>query len=157
MNKLVLRSASPEDLFDVGRLWARLDRFHRDIGLAFPQPEGAQQAWTASFERTLGRFSFLWVAEQDEEICAFLLARLKRTPAFLGGVLVGEISDLFVDERLRGQKVGARLVELAVEQLRARDVHSIEVQVLHNNVGGLAFWHRLGFELELSQFRLLLE
>ncbi len=157
MSEAILRQAMPEDLPGVGCLWARLDRFHRDIGLAFPQPEGAQQAWIASFERTLGRFSFVWVAEQDGQISAFLLARLKRTPAFLGGVLVGEISDLFVDERLRGQRLGARLVEQAVEQLRILGVHSVEVQVLQDNAGGLAFWQNLGFEPELSQLRIVLE
>jgi ribosomal protein S18 acetylase RimI-like enzyme len=135
----------------------RLDSFHHSLGQAFPQSKDAGQAWVGSFERTLGRFSFVWVAEQDGEICGFLLARLKRTPAFLGGVLVGEISDLYVDEGMRGQQTGRGLVALALEKLRGLDVHSIEVQVMHENTDGLAFWQKLGFQPELSQFRLVIK
>lgn len=151
MTAVFCRPARKEDLPAVGDLWARLDSFHRSLGLAFPEPQGAVQAWLDSFERTLGRFSFAWVAEVDGQICAFLLARVKRTPAYLGGVMVGEISDLYVDEALRGQRVGARLADMAVEHLQSLKVHSIEVQVLQKNDGALAFWQEMGFRPELVQ------
>jgi GNAT superfamily N-acetyltransferase len=138
----------------MGHLWKRLDDFHHALGQAFPQPEQAEAAWIDSFERTLGRFSFAWVAEQDGEVRAFLLARLKRSSAFLSGVLVGEISDLYVDDSLRAQGVGAQLVELAVKHLHTQGVHSIEVQVLNGNDDGLVFWEKLGFIPELTQLRL---
>ncbi len=154
--EVLLRAATREDLPAVAHLWARLDRFHHSLGLAFPVVEDGGAAWLASFERTLGRFSFLWVAEQEGHVGAFLLARLKRVPAYLGGRLVGEISDLFVDEALRGQKIGARLAALAVEHLRSQEVHSIEVQVLCQNDAALAFWQSQGFQLELTQLRLAL-
>lgn len=154
MSDAVCRLAHLEDLPAVGRLWAKLDSYHHGLGMAFASPEAAVPAWLASFERTLGRFSFLWVAEQDGEILAFLLARLKRTPAYLGGVLVGEISDLYVDECLRRQQVGKRLARLAQQQLDSLGVHSIEVQVLEGNQGALEFWEKLGFKLELVQLRL---
>ncbi len=154
MSEIVVRLAQAEDLPAVETLWLQYEAFHRSQGLAFPQVEQAVAAWRGSFERTLGRFSFVWVAERDGEICAFLLARLKRTPAYLGGVLVGEISDLFVAEALRGQKVGSRLAAEAIRTLRAQGVHSIEVQVLQRNTGGQSFWQELGFEAELTQFRL---
>ncbi len=154
MSEIVIRPAQVEDLPAIETLWVQYDSYHRSLGLAFPEPEQAASAWRASFERTLGRFSFVWVADQDGSICAFLLARLKRTPAFLGGVLVGEISDLFVAETLRGHKVGSRLAAAAVASLRSLQVHSIEVQVLQRNAVALAFWQELGFEAELTQFRL---
>lgn len=155
MSEITLRTATPEDIPAVARLWERLVSFHHSLGLAFQQPEEVGATWAGSFERTLGRFSFVWLAEQEGEICGFLLARLKRTPAYLGGALVGEISDLFVNESLRGQKIGSRLVALALEQLQSLNVHSIEVQVLHRNTGALAFWQEIGFQPELIQLRLL--
>lgn len=156
MSEVEVRPARPEDLPAVEDLWNRYDSFHRSLGLAFPAVEQAASAWRASFERTLGRFSFVWVSEKDGTICGFLLARLKRTPAYLGGVLVGEISDLYVANDLRGQKVGSHLAKTAVDFLRSRQVHSIEVQVLQRNEGAQAFWSSLGFQAELAQFRLSL-
>jgi ribosomal protein S18 acetylase RimI-like enzyme len=156
VSDILIRLARLEDLPKVEGLWDQYNRYHRSLGLAFPQPEQAASAWRASFERTLGRYSFVWVAEQESLVCGFLLARLKRTPAFLGGLLVGEISDLFVVDSVRGQKVGSRLAAAAVDDLRAKQVHSIEVQVLQRNVNAQAFWQELGFEAELTQFRLAL-
>jgi ribosomal protein S18 acetylase RimI-like enzyme len=150
----VVRLMELADLTAVEALWIQYDNFHHSLGLAFPQPEQAAAAWRASFERTLGRFSYVWVAEKDGLVAGFLLARLKRTPAFLGGVLVGEISDLYVSDALRGQKVGSRLAAAAIETLRAQRVHSIEVQVLQHNTGAMAFWQEQGFDIELTQFRL---
>jgi GNAT superfamily N-acetyltransferase len=152
---ILLREATRQDLPAVCRLWVHLDNFHHELGLPFPAVEDGGTAWAASFERTLGRFSFLWVAEQEGEVCAFLLARLKRLPATLGGMLVGEISDLYVEEGLRGQKVGARLAGLAIERLRRENAHSIEVQVIWQNEEALAFWQAQGFQPELAQLRLM--
>ncbi|NOH11590.1 MAG: GNAT family N-acetyltransferase [Chloroflexi bacterium] len=157
MSELNFREASAEDLPAVAKLWGKLDAFHRQLGLAFPETEEAEQAWINSIERTLGRFSFVWLAEQDETPQAFLMGRYKRLPETLGGVFVGEISDLYVDESLRGKQVGARLVELAVKKFKELDVHSVEVQILAGNEGALEFWHKHGFEDELTQVRMVLE
>jgi ribosomal protein S18 acetylase RimI-like enzyme len=155
VSDVIIRLMRLDDLPAVEALWTQYDSYHHSLGLAFPQPELAAAAWRASFERTLGRFSYLWVAEKDGFVAGFLLARLKRTPAFLGGVLVGEISDLYVSDSLRGQKVGSRLAVMAVDALRAQQVHSIEVQVLQRNTCALAFWQKQGFDAELTQVRLL--
>ncbi len=153
-----VRAGTAEDLPAVARLWQALDEFHRQRGLAFPHTQQAAEAWIASFERTLGRFSFLWVAEADDgQPAAFLLARLKRAPAYLGGVLLGEISDLYVDDTLRGQGIGGQLAALAIDKLREAGAHSIEVQVMQQNPEGLAFWLAQGFQPELSQVRLMLQ
>lgn len=157
MSEPLLRPAAEEDLPAVAALWVRLDAFHHDLGMPFPQPEHAAEQWLASFRRTLGRFSFLWLAEKEGTPAAFLLARVKQSPAYLGGVQVGEISDLYVDESLRGSGVGAGLVGLALEKFRQLGLHSAEVQILAGNQGGLDFWHKQGFRDDLSQVRLNLK
>lgn len=157
MSELNFREAGVDDLPAVAALWGKLDSFHRQLGLAFPEAEEPQQAWIKSIQRTLGRFSFVWLAEQDGIPRAFLMGRYKRLPETLGGVFVGEISDLYVDESLRGQQVGARLVELAVANFRELDVHSIEVQIMAANEDALDFWYKHGFKDELTQVRMVLE
>ncbi len=41
------------------------------------------------FRRTLGRYSVLYVSEVDGEMVGFIVARIKRVPEYLGGVMVG--------------------------------------------------------------------
>jgi len=157
MSAVNVRVAKEEDLPAVARLWGKLDRFHRDLGLAFPEFENIEEHWMASFARTLGRFSFLWLAEKDEQIAAFLLARVKQSPAFLGGVQVGEISDLYVGESLRGEGIGEQLVGFAMQKFEELQVHSVEVQILADNEPGLDFWKKQGFDPDLIQVRKMLK
>jgi L-amino acid N-acyltransferase YncA len=148
-----VREAAPEDLPAVAAAWLKLQEFHKGLGLAFPIEADSADKWQASFQRTLGRFSFLWVGEQAGAVKAFLLARVKQGPAFLGAKQVGEISDLYVDESLRGVGAGKLLVDEAMRKFDALSVHSVEVQVQAGNDGGLDFWHKQGFATDLTLVR----
>ena len=152
-----VRVGTVDDLRAVGLLWRELNGYHLSIGMHFQADDTSVEAWIASFSRTLGRFSFLWVAEQEGKIFAFLLGRLKRTPAYLGGVMVGEISDLYVSDKLRGQGIGKQLVSTAIRHLKAQNVHSIEVQIMAHNESGLAFWNSLGFRNDVILVRQMVD
>lgn len=151
-----VRSAEEADLPAAAAAWLRLQQFHHSLGMAFPLPPDAAEKWLGSFQRSLGRFSFLWVAGPLGEPGAFLLARVKQSPVFLGAVQVGEISDLYVDESLRGSGLGARLTETALQKFRALGLHSVEVQVQAGNQAGLDFWHKQGFATDLTLVRKVL-
>ena len=157
MSDVTLRAANEADLPALASLWGELDRFHRELGLAFPEVENVEEKWIASFARTLGRFSFIWLVEESGQISAFLLARLKQSPAILGGVQVGEISDLYVGENLRGEGVGAQLVALAMQKFEELKAHSVEVQILAGNEQGLDFWQKQSFGPDLVQVRKVLK
>ncbi|MEX1247018.1 MAG: GNAT family N-acetyltransferase [Anaerolineales bacterium] len=148
-----VREARAEGLPAVGAAWLRLQNFHQGLGLAFPIETGAAEAWLASFQRTIGRFSFLWVIGEVGKPTAFLLARVKQSPAFLGGMQVGEIRDLYVDASLRGSGAGTQLVDMAMHKFQERGVHSVEVQIQAGNEAGLAFWIKQGFKQDLTLVR----
>jgi ribosomal protein S18 acetylase RimI-like enzyme len=120
-----------------------------------PQPDNLAEAWLNSFRRTLGRFSNLFIAEVDGKMAGFALVRIKRTPPYYGGMLVGELSDIWIAEYARRLGVGEKLTQLAFDWLREQDVHSIELQVLEGNELGHNFFKRLGFSPELRQYRLV--
>jgi len=156
VSAVAIRAGTETDLPAVAAMWQRLDDYHRSLGLRFPHVEGAAEKWVDSFRRTLGRFSFLWVAERDATPQAFVLARVKQSPAFLGAVQVGEISNLFVDETLRGSGVARELVNEAMKKIRDLDVHSVEVQVQAGNQAGLDFWFKQDFKTDLTLVRKVL-
>jgi GNAT superfamily N-acetyltransferase len=151
-----IRAGNESDLPAAAALWQRLDDYHRSLGLAFPHVDKAAEIWADSFRRTLGRFSFLWLAEQGGVAHGFLMARVKQSPAYLGGLQVGEISDLYVSDELRGGGVASQLVAAALTKFRELGVHSVEVQVQAGNDGGLDFWRKRDFKTDLTLVRKVL-
>lgn len=153
---MLYRPAVEPDLPAVAEMYARLDQAYRtQMAFFFPEVEQVGQAWLDSFRRTLGRFSILYVAERDAELVGFVLGRVKRVPPYLGGVLVGEISEVWVEPPVRRAGVARKLVEQAVAWLRGQGVHSVEAQVLAGNQASLDFFQSQGFQLELRQVRLV--
>ena len=134
-----VRAATAADLPEVLRLWSALAASEHALGVPIrPDPE-AQQSWLASFERHLGRFSFLWVVEHDGVIAGFLLARLKTRPAYFENALIGELCSVFVDPALRGIGAGEALVRAAIDALRASGAKAIEVDAQECNPLAQAF------------------
>ena len=96
-------------------------------------------------------------AELDGGVVGFMLCRLKRVPAYMGGVLVGELSDMWIDSHARRMGIGDKLSRLAMEWMRSQGAHSIEIQVLRDNEASWKLYERMGFQLEFRVGRLLWE
>jgi ribosomal protein S18 acetylase RimI-like enzyme len=130
------------------------DHFYK-TGYRLPRPENVAQAWLESFQRTLGRFSQSYIAEIDGRVAGFILCRVKRVPLYFGGVLVGELSDMWIVPEARRLGIGDKLVRLAIEWERQQGVHSIEIQVLLENEASWRIFDRMGFKPEFRGARLV--
>jgi ribosomal protein S18 acetylase RimI-like enzyme len=149
------RSATESDFPQLAAMYAKLNAYFYEVGYLLPRPENVGDAWLESFRRTLGRFSNVFVAEQDGSLLGFILCRLKRLPAHMGGVMVGEVSDVWVEAEARRSGLGRALVQAGLEWMLGLGVHSVEVQVLSENEASLKFFESLGFKLELRLMRLV--
>mgnify|MGYP001033735016 FL=1 len=158
MSQVACRLAVPTDFPVLSEMYCRLYDSYYQYNFRLPRPADPGSAWLDSFSRTLGRFSSLYVAEVDGSLCGYLLCRVKRTPQHLGaGVLVGEISDVWLEPERRGLGIAGQLIRLALDWLRQQNVHSVEAQVLKGNQASLSFFQGMGFEEELSVVRLAWE
>jgi ribosomal protein S18 acetylase RimI-like enzyme len=151
------RPAEPGDFPVLAEMYERLNTYYFQVGYRLPRPDNVGQAWLESFQRTLGRFSMVYVADMGEDLVGFILCRVKRLPQHMGGVMVGEISDVWVESAYRRERLGEQLVRLGLDWLRQQGVHSVEIQVLRDNQGAWRFFQELGFELEFQAARLILE
>ena len=151
---VIYREAAETDLPAVEALYAKLDQFLREFSYNFPEVENVGELWLDMFRRTLGRFSVLFVAEYQGEIVGFIVARIKRVPAYLGGVMVGELKDMWVEHKVRRLGVGEKLLRLAIEWCRDQDVHSLEAQILLGNDPIIKLVEYLGMKRELYQMRM---
>jgi RimJ/RimL family protein N-acetyltransferase len=151
---VIYRQATEVDFPAVENMYAKLDAFLRKFTYCFPEVENVGELWLDMFRRTLGRFSVLYVAEYEGEIVGFIVARVKRVPAYLGGVMVGELKDMWVEHKVRRLGLGEELLRLAIEWCREQDVHSLEAQILVGNEPILKLVEYLGMKRELYQMRL---
>jgi len=148
------REATEADFPAVAALYEKLDALLRQHTYSFPVVENVGQLWLDMFRRTLGRFSVLYVAEYDGEIVGFIVARLKRVPEYLGGVMVGELKDMWVEPKVRRLGIGEKLLRMAIEWCREQKVYSCEAQILLGNEPIIRLVEYLGMKKELYQLRL---
>lgn len=153
------REATEADFPVIKHMYEQLNSYFYQVGYRLPHPDNVGDIWLDSFRRTLGRFSNVHVAELEidgeKQVVGFMLCRLKRVPAYMGGVMVGELSDMWIDGRARRMGIGDKLSRLAMDWMRRQGAHSIEIQVLKDNEASWKLYERMGFKLEFRVGRLL--
>ena len=149
------REAGESDFPVLMDMYAQLNNYFYRVGYRLPHPEDVAQVWLDSFSRTLGRFSNVFVAVVDEQVVGFMLCRIKRVPKYMGGVLVGELSDMWIVPEARRMGIGDKLSRLALHWLKEQGAHSVEIQVLRDNEASWKLYQRMGFQLEFRVGRLL--
>lgn len=155
MNAVSYRTATEADFPVLMDMYMQLNTFFYQVGYRLPHPENVGEVWLDSFRRTLGRFSNVFVAVSDGRVVGFMLCRLKRVPAYMGGVLVGELSDMWIDSTARRMGIGDKLSRLAIDWMHKQGAHSIEIQVLKDNEASWKLYERMGFQLEFRVGRLI--
>ena len=155
MSAVTYRTTVEADFPVLMDMYIQLNTFFYQVGYRLPHPENVGEVWLDSFRRTLGRFSNVFVAELDGQVAGFMLCRLKRVPAYMGGVLVGELSDMWIDASARRMGIGDKLSRLAMDWMRQQGAHSIEIQVLKDNEASWKLYERMGFQLEFRVGRLI--
>jgi GNAT superfamily N-acetyltransferase len=154
---VIYREATEADFPIVAGMYVKLDKLLRQHTYTFPEVENVGELWLDMFRRTLGRFSILYVAEYEGEVVGFIVARVKRVPEYLGGVMVGELKDMWVEHKVRRLGIGEKLLRLAIEWCREQKVYSVEAQILVGNEPIIQLVEYLGMKKELYQLRMLWE
>jgi ribosomal protein S18 acetylase RimI-like enzyme len=157
MSEVTYRLVQESDFPIVVEMYTLLNEYFYKMGYRLPHPENVGEVWLDSFHRTLGRFSNVFIAEVEGNVVGFMLCRLKRVPAYMGGVLVGELSDMWIDSSARRMGIGDKLSRLAMDWMRQQGAHSIEIQVLRENEASWKLYERMGYQLEFRVGRLLWE
>ncbi|OGO42555.1 MAG: hypothetical protein A2W36_04110 [Chloroflexi bacterium RBG_16_58_14] len=155
MSEITYRLVEEKDFPTLLEMYSLLNTFFYQVGYRLPHPDNVGEIWLDSFRRTLGRFSNIFIAEMDGSVVGFMLCRLKRVPAYMGGVIVGELSDMWIDQSARRMGIGDMLSRLALEWMYQQGAHSIEIQVLKDNEASWKLYERMGFQLEFRVGRLL--
>jgi ribosomal protein S18 acetylase RimI-like enzyme len=156
MTEPTYRTYLETDLQTLVSFYKKLDVVFHDMGYSLPSPENIGQLWLDSFHRTLGKFSNIHIAEVDQKVVGFMLSKVKKLPPYMGGMLVGELSDMWIEPDYRRFGIGRRLSVIAIDWLREQKVHSVEIQILSGNEPSYKLYESMGFKCDFRHVRLIL-
>ncbi len=141
-----IREYTPDDYGASRELWVELTQHHRDI---YDAPAIGGDDPGSDFDEYLemGNRAVSWVATIGGEVIG------------LTGLLTdgseAEIEPVVVAVGHRGQGVGARLLQTAIDECRSRRLSSVSVRPVARNSEALQFFHSEGFRL-LGQVELFM-
>ena len=86
------------------------------------------------------------IAENQKGIVGFLIGNIDNPALLMKPKQIGKILEIFVSDDFRKTGVGEKLVKYFMEWLPKSQICNIELSVDSRNLGGIAFWKKLGFQ-----------
>lgn len=124
-------------------------------GLFLPLTSNGAQLWLDGVKKSVGKTTMLVIAENNGLPVGFGQGQLKLAPDYLGNLRLGVVSHFYIDKKFRGSNTAEKMFDEMRVWFAEKMVHSIELQVLSNNVIAEKFWKKMGFIPELQQMRCL--
>ncbi len=151
-----IRPGTVDDLPAVLPMWRELYRIEREMGMAYPLREDADQVWLAEAQRRIGTPNYLLLVAvaPDQSLVGFHTAQIRRRPAIYAEPLVATVVEMFVSEAHRGAGLAKKMLLSTAKQWAERGLAHLEVQVVAGNVAARQFYARAGMQEDLIQFRL---
>jgi ribosomal protein S18 acetylase RimI-like enzyme len=90
--------------------------------------------------------SWIFVAEEDDRVIGYISGEIRKNHYLdLDNVETGNIKNFIVTKSSRNKKVGKTLYLYALEFLKKKGIHYLEVSVNAKNVPSLSAYKKLGF------------
>lgn len=93
---------------------------------------------------------FVW--EISGEVVAWSWLKIHRNEFFQGGSY-GEINEIYVVDRWRGQGIGRKIMRQAFGWFKARRIRTIRVEALASNKPAVKFYRSFGFKPNYISFQ----
>lgn len=135
---MLIRLATSADVADIASLVERYWEFEGIQGFARSKVEAGLAALLSQPAR-----GAVWVAQDHAMLCGYLTAVFMMSLEH--GGLMGEIDELYVRQESRSRGVGTLLVTAAEQDMAARGLVRLQLQLGVDNIRGRAFYERCGF------------
>lgn len=136
---LIFENLPLREIDSIKPLWEKLNALHcqdsvffKDHYAVFTFDKRVEGIWQKPPDEVK-----ITLVRQADQACAYCLSTADGAN--------GEIDSLYVDEALRGQGVGRRLVEQHAAWLREKGCTKIRLAVSYGHESVLEFYHRCGF------------
>ena len=117
----------------------------------YGQPSDVEAARVFLYKRfTLGE-SIVFLAMFEDRAVGFTQLYPMFSSVSLRRIWI--LNDLYVESDVRGQRVGERLIERAVQLAKESGAKGIQLETAHTNTSGQKLYERLGFQREDLEYR----
>jgi len=140
-----IRQAALQDVGGIVRLLQQIAKLHHhgrpDLFKLNSQKFSAEEV-----EKILGDKDFRVFVAGSDDVLGYCICKLRTSNhPVLHSYTALYIEDFCVDETLRGQGIGKKLFDAALEFGNDQDVYNIELNVWNFNEGAVKFYESLGF------------
>jgi GNAT superfamily N-acetyltransferase len=145
--EITIRDWNRSDLKEIQRIW--LDYFQnvtRSDMQRSPDADVAMTRWLNERFRQPQTIGF--VGEAGDTLAGFLIARIddwESVPPVIKNRRIGIVDALYVIEAFRRRGVGSRLIDTALQRMRAANAIAVETVYDAWNDAAAEAWHRAGF------------
>ncbi|MHA1341845.1 MAG: GNAT family N-acetyltransferase [Promethearchaeota archaeon] len=145
---ILIRDANYGDLPEITELWKELMDFHYKRDKYFKRGKMGHLAFVKHVEKRIDNpdWNKIVIAIYEKKIIGYCLARLMEYLPVFDEKLYGEIIDLSVSEKYRGQGIGIRLVNEVLNWFKSKKIKRIHVTLSVKNEISTKFWSRVGFK-----------
>jgi ribosomal protein S18 acetylase RimI-like enzyme len=117
----------------------------------YGQPSDVEAARAFLHERFMLGESIVFIAMLEDRAVGFTQLYPMFSSVSLRRMWI--LNDLYVEANVRGQRVGERLIERAVQLAKESGAKGIQLETAHTNTSGQKLYERLGFEREDLEYR----
>ena len=113
--------------------------------------EEVQTGTARIFNQNIEEKNFQYiVAEDNQKLVGFVLVEV--SSMYVGK---GSIDDLYLRETYRGQGIGKKLVQAAIDWLKQKNIQSVSLAVHKTNQAAIKLYTEFGFTDESESYRYL--
>lgn len=157
MNKnYTIRNASCDDIEILVDYWRKLQILHqRENPTVWTMRDDAEQTVRKYFDEKLGSADFFTKIAFDSkgESIGFVMGEIQNNIPIVLPKKTGYITDVFVDEHLRGKGIARELLESIYEDFRKCGMTEVRLQVDDFNKGAIASYQKMGYEMIAHKMR----
>jgi len=147
--KIKIEEVKKGDINSIVKLQMRLADYHKEIDPRYYR--SGKESEKQRRERLKGYFSKkrkntkILVAKVNGKITGFLKGAIHKLHLYCREERMGEISQLYIDEKFRRKRIGKLLFEELLKWFKKRKIKFIEVQVDSKNKIAIVAYKKYGF------------
>ena len=134
------------DIIPLLKLWKKLSDFHMNFN-DYVMPSSFWEVYMKNyFERDIGKANKItFIAKDNNLYIGFIKAEIRIAPEIFGGGKHGYISEIYIDEKYRGDGTALVLIEKVMNWIKEKNISSIRLNVNSQNIRAIKFYEKLGF------------
>ncbi len=143
-----VREADLDDLEVVLELWSEFTQYLSKMEPDFFQlQEDAREIYRQILHEQLqSEHTLVLLAKDSAKAIGYNLTSIRYPTNVFLQIPYGHISDLYLRQEFRGQKVGQQLVKIAIVWLKNRGISKVNVNPFFTSSQVVKFWKDMGFE-----------